>query len=147
MRKRLKPYNDGVMEWDFTERGKDKMTTATCRCGTTLTGRKRVCDQCKRDRSPFNPEAAPYGTYEGMPGDPDSWAWAFRERFSQEEITKILKDRSPWEILGLEPGATQAEIKLAYRQKARDTHPDHHPDLGPGPFQDVQAAYEALWRE
>jgi len=118
----------------------------TCGCGAVLTGRKRVCALCKRDRSPFNPDATPYGTYEGAAGDPDSWAQAFRQRFTQEEITDILKDRSPWEILGLDPGATQAEIKTAYRTKAKETHPDYHPDLGSGPFQDVQAAYEALWR-
>jgi curved DNA-binding protein CbpA len=32
---------------------------------------------------------------------------------------------SPWETLGLEPGAAFAEIESAYRKKAKLCHPDH----------------------
>ncbi|MBS1848565.1 MAG: J domain-containing protein [Actinobacteria bacterium] len=35
-----------------------------------------------------------------------------------------VSDATPYEVLGLEPGATQAEIKLAYRRLVRVTHPD-----------------------
>lgn len=34
----------------------------------------------------------------------------------------------PYKVLGLSPGATQEEIKRAYRQKAKECHPDLHPD-------------------
>lgn len=34
----------------------------------------------------------------------------------------------PYKVLGLSPGASQDEIKKAYRQMARKYHPDLHPD-------------------
>jgi hypothetical protein len=30
----------------------------------------------------------------------------------------------PWELLGIRPGATEAEIDAAYREKAKKAHPD-----------------------
>lgn len=35
---------------------------------------------------------------------------------------------NPYEELGVPKDATEAEIRKAYRQRAADTHPDHHPD-------------------
>ena len=34
----------------------------------------------------------------------------------------------PHKVLGVAPGASQEEIKKAYRQKAKECHPDLHPD-------------------
>ncbi len=34
----------------------------------------------------------------------------------------------PHQLLGVSPGATQDEIKRAYRRKAKECHPDLHPD-------------------
>ena len=34
----------------------------------------------------------------------------------------------PYKILGISPGASQEEIKKAYRQKAKENHPDLHPE-------------------
>lgn len=51
-----------------------------------------------------------------------------------------------YNILGLQPGATEEEIKKAYRKLAKK----YHPDLNPGDakataqFQKVKEAYEAL---
>src|SRR3954464_5027951 len=48
-------------------------------------------------------------------------------------------------VLGLQPGATDNEIKRAYRKMARDLHPDVNPEPGAkDKFQEVSRAYEAL---
>src|SRR5881628_1204987 len=48
-------------------------------------------------------------------------------------------------VLGLSPGASDTEIKRAYRRLARDLHPDVNPDPGAKErFQEVTRAYEAL---
>src|ERR1700709_1112843 len=48
-------------------------------------------------------------------------------------------------LLGLKPGAGDADIKRAYRKMARDLHPDVNPDPGAKDrFQEVSRAYEAL---
>ena len=38
--------------------------------------------------------------------------------------TTMKKINNPWVILGLEPGATTKEVKLAYKSMALKTHPD-----------------------
>jgi molecular chaperone DnaJ len=48
-------------------------------------------------------------------------------------------------VLGLARGATDSEIKRAYRRLARDLHPDVNPDPGAKErFQEVNRAYQAL---
>jgi molecular chaperone DnaJ len=48
-------------------------------------------------------------------------------------------------VLGLGPGATDSDIKKAYRRLARDLHPDVNPDPGAKErFQEVSKAYQAL---
>jgi curved DNA-binding protein CbpA len=41
-------------------------------------------------------------------------------------------EKSPYATLGLEPGATEAEIKKAYRVGAMRYHPDKNKDPGAG---------------
>jgi hypothetical protein len=48
---------------------------------------------------------------------------------------------SLWQTLGLEPGATLAEIKQAYRARALQTHPDRGGSADA--FRAVHSAYEA----
>lgn len=50
----------------------------------------------------------------------------------------------PYRTLGLAPGATQAEIKVAYRQLAKLNHPDSAGERALPRFLAIQAAYEAL---
>jgi len=48
--------------------------------------------------------------------------------------------------LGVQPSASTEEIRAAYRERARETHPDHNPD-DPGAaerFQKVRKAYQVL---
>src|SRR5437763_15798503 len=50
-----------------------------------------------------------------------------------------------WGVLGLRPGASDSEIKRAFRRMARDLHPDVNPEPGAKErFQEVTRAYEAL---
>lgn len=53
-----------------------------------------------------------------------------------------------FEILDLEPDASLAEIKVAYRRLARAVHPDHNPGdpFAAARFREVRAAYETVLR-
>jgi hypothetical protein len=50
----------------------------------------------------------------------------------------------PYRILGLEPGASQADIKRAYRRLAKTLHPDSAGERSLPAFLAVQEAYERL---
>jgi len=50
---------------------------------------------------------------------------------------------SPYDVLELQPGATQAEVKRAYRRLSMVYHPDR-PGGNVVKFQELQAAYKAL---
>lgn len=52
----------------------------------------------------------------------------------------------PYAVLGIQRGATQDEIKRAYRQKAKENHPDLHPDdpKAAERMNDINTAYDML---
>ena len=57
--------------------------------------------------------------------------------------------RNPYEVLGLSPGASQEEVKKAYRALSRKYHPDaniNNPnkDQAEEKFKEIQQAYEAI---
>lgn len=54
--------------------------------------------------------------------------------------------RDPYDILGLHPGANNAEVKAAYRKLAKQLHPDaqHSSAAQHARFQEVTAAYNQL---
>jgi len=54
--------------------------------------------------------------------------------------------RSPYDVLGIAPGATAEAIKKAYRRQAQQHHPDKHGDdaAAHARFQEITAAYTAL---
>jgi hypothetical protein len=49
---------------------------------------------------------------------------------------------SSWSVLGLQPGATLTEVKLAFRKRALETHPDQGGDAAQ--FRAAHQAYEKL---
>lgn len=58
----------------------------------------------------------------------------------------MAEKRDYYEILGIEKGASEDEIKKAFRKKARENHPDLHPD-DPSyveKFQEINEANEVL---
>lgn len=59
--------------------------------------------------------------------------------------------QDPYSILGVNPGASQKDIRAAYRRLAARYHPDRHAHLGDefrllaeNKFKAIQAAYDAL---
>ena len=54
--------------------------------------------------------------------------------------------RDPYEVLGIQRGATDDEIKKAYRAKCKRWHPDLNPNdpTADEHFKEVQAAYDAI---
>ncbi|MBO5103486.1 MAG: molecular chaperone DnaJ [Ruminococcus sp.] len=58
----------------------------------------------------------------------------------------MAEKRDYYEVLGIQKGATEDEIKKAFRKKARENHPDLHPD-DPSyveKFQEINEANEVL---
>ncbi|HHV41428.1 MAG TPA: DnaJ domain-containing protein [Clostridiaceae bacterium] len=57
--------------------------------------------------------------------------------------------KNPYDVLGVRPGASQDEIKRAYRELVKKYHPDHyknHPleELAIEKMQEINEAYDAL---
>lgn len=55
-----------------------------------------------------------------------------------------MAELTHYETLAVNPEATQAEIKQAYRRLVKQFHPDSNPDLGHDRIASINAAYEVL---
>ena len=61
--------------------------------------------------------------------------------------------KDPYSILGVSPGATDEEVKTAYRNLARRYHPDNYDDSNPlkelakEKMQEINAAYDEIQRD
>ncbi|MBQ7916249.1 MAG: DnaJ domain-containing protein [Firmicutes bacterium] len=61
-------------------------------------------------------------------------------------------DRDPYEVLGVSRSASEDEIKKAYRELAKQYHPDRYvnnplANLAQEKFQEIQKAYETIMKE
>ena len=59
--------------------------------------------------------------------------------------------RDPYEVLGIQPSATDDEVKAAYRSQARKYHPDNYADnplsdLAQEKMQEINEAYDSIVR-
>lgn len=94
-------------------------------------------------KRPFGGNYRTYDTSQGY-GDPNQWRTAFEQRMGLDQAMQTLGDSDPYVILGISRTSDWKAIKLAYRAKARATHPDLNPGIDPKQFHRVQAAYEII---
>jgi DnaJ-class molecular chaperone len=101
----------------------------------------RTRDPNKPKRNVFKDPSA-YGTYDGPRGHAAQWAGLFGENWDAKTCKTIIKDESPWDILGIKAGVAWDEIKAAYRNLCKQ----HHPDVGGDPelCRKIIAAYKTL---
>ncbi|MDO8749842.1 MAG: J domain-containing protein [Dehalococcoidia bacterium] len=90
------------------------------------------------------------GTYTGSPGP---WGQDQRNQEQGPRDNPSQRHRSPHEVLGVHPGASQEEISAAYRRLVQQYHPDKVADLGPEfrelaeqRMKEINAAYQSLKR-
>lgn len=126
------------------------------------TGKKRDEEAERRRRESFDPWEEfyrQYGEYEGEAEDADtssSWDWASAGAYSsgagqQRQRTAPrtnASERQHYALLGVSVGASLDEVKQAYRQRAREFHPDLHPpeekEKYTAKMADINAAFEAI---
>ena len=69
------------------------------------------------------------------------------KRSGEKDREQVMKD--PYEVLGLKRGASEEEVKKAYRRLSRKYHPDAninnpHKDEAEEKFKEIQQAYKSI---
>jgi len=73
---------------------------------------------------------------------------SFDYDYDLNPVSRVLKGRSHYEVLGVETGCTEDEIRVAFRQLALAVHPDKNRDPRAGEaFAKVQQAFSGLSKE
>jgi len=86
-------------------------------------------------RKRYNPEVEGYG-------NPDEWADIFNQVMGFSEAQEVMRGQKlgPWEILGVERGASWDAVRKGYRAAVLACHPDRIGETG----MTAAAAHEAL---
>ena len=61
-----------------------------------------------------------------------------------EAVGSIVLGPSPYEFFGLQDGASQEEVRRAYKRLARELHPDLHPDASEDARRELASRFAAL---
>jgi DnaJ-class molecular chaperone len=85
-----------------------------------------------------------YGTFEGPFGTPAEWANIFEQVWSQTACIEILKEETPFDVLGVSITSTWEEIKAAFRALVKVIHPDRGATGNEERCKKVLAAYSIL---
>lgn len=67
--------------------------------------------------------------------------------FVKNFIAKTALWPQAYVVLGVAPTVSDAMVKLAYRVRSKELHPDLHPELGTEPFMELKAAYEEICKQ
>lgn len=109
--------------------------------------RKSPPPNSRRQRSSNWEEA--FEEYYADYGSKKSWGWSefFEEQPKQQRARTPppRNERTPYEVLGVSIGASEAEIKKAYRTLAMKYHPDR-PGGDKAKFQEIEEAKRVLLR-
>ena len=67
--------------------------------------------------------------------------------FVKSFIAKSAAWPQAYVMLGVAPTVSDAMVRLAYRVRSKEVHPDIHPELGDIPFRELKVAYEQICKE
>lgn len=67
--------------------------------------------------------------------------------FVKSFIAKSAAWPQSYVVLGVAPTVSDAMVRLAYRVRSKELHPDLHPEMGDAPFRGLKVAYEEICEE